>query len=150
MQTHLCESCGRSITDDLPLVPVKRTERRKSTRHAWRSRYAGPGAFCRDCAIANPGALPDDALARPLIMEFLSGDETLHHCEACGIALLLVKVARRKHVYCSTACRMKIYRDAARVEPVEHPCQWCGVMIGGRADRKYCSPRCRTAAYRNG
>lgn len=105
--------------------------------------------FCRDCATSETAALPADALNRPWGREHLTGTEALEHCDACGAAVLQATAARRKHTYCSSACRVQIYRDAARVEPTEHPCHWCGTMIGGRADRKFCSPRCRTAAHRH-
>lgn len=146
MRTVLCESCGRQVTDDLPILSVRFPERRRSTRHAWRrTRY---GIFCRDCATAEPQQIPDAALARPATREFLTGAESLEHCESCGAALLLVKVARRKHVYCSPACRAQIYRDAAQVEQVERPCEQCGAPMTGRSDRRFCSSRCRVAAHR--
>lgn len=31
----------------------------------------------------------------------------------------------------------------------ERPCQWCGRVLRGRSDRRFCSMRCRVAAHRN-
>lgn len=145
-----CVYCGESISEDRPARPVKYVERRRSTKHVWRRSFRGSEQFCLSCATATAPdleAISTEALVRPLTPNPPSPTAQIDTCESCGVPLLLDRSARRKLVYCSNSCRQALYK-ASKPEPVERRCQWCEGPMTGRADRRYCSPRCRVAAHR--
>lgn len=81
------------------------------------------------------------------------------HCKCCHVLFTPKSKATAK--YCSDRCRKKANRDkAARLnkgksKPIERDldlctCEWCSATWFADASKhpKYCSPACRTAAYR--
>lgn len=144
-----CQGCGAEFTRENPARIVKYADTRKSQRHAWRHAPV-PGLFCVRCASSGHPAFDartPDALSRPAVMRPPTAAAYVTECESCGVPLLMDRDGRRQHDVCSNACRIALYRQPS--EPREaRPCERCGEPMTGRADRRYCSTRCRVAAHR--
>lgn len=83
------------------------------------------------------------------------------NCVQCGIGFL---AKRPDHFFCSGKCVAAYYRDNPNPAYIHrelphdkpHVCEWCGVPYsindyaerGGKRAPKYCSPKCKQAAYR--
>lgn len=64
-------------------------------------------------------------------------------CPHCGKSVILPYKKRDRPGYCSTTCA---YADRV-IYPKDKTCQQCGERFSVKGDRKYCSPRCASAAY---
>lgn len=73
-------------------------------------------------------------------------------CEGCGLVIVRHGDPLLKHVTCSASCLTSLSdsRNAARGNQGSgQPCETCDEAITtGRADSRYCSPKCRQKAYR--
>lgn len=73
-------------------------------------------------------------------------------CEGCGLVVVRHGDPLLKRVTCSASCLTSLSdsRNAARGNKGSgNPCETCGEQITtGRADSRYCSPKCRQKAYR--
>jgi len=83
------------------------------------------------------------------------------NCLNCGISF---EYKRADHFFCSGKCVAAFYRTHPNPEMIHtdlphdipHTCEWCGVAYnineyaerGGQRAPKYCSPKCKQAAYR--
>ncbi|MGW1399285.1 hypothetical protein ACWCRF_11555 [Streptomyces sp. NPDC002405] len=72
-------------------------------------------------------------------------------CAACGLVIVRHGDPLLKHVTCSPACLTSLTRsrNGSGNRGSGKPCETCGETITtGRADSRYCSPKCRQKAYR--
>ena len=69
-------------------------------------------------------------------------------CKGCGREF----DAKGRRIYCSHACRQRVYEKLRRLQPVMERCLHCqqpiGIRLGGRR-RQFCSDACRMAGWRN-
>jgi endogenous inhibitor of DNA gyrase (YacG/DUF329 family) len=111
-------------------------------------------ATCAQCRISFEQ--PDKGRARKFCD--LKCEKTYHNkrrdgppaaeCKACKKAL---PTNCGKQKVCNDKCRMKLYRLLRRKIPLSRPCAHCGKKVvytgRGRTDIKYCSRKCKSAAY---
>lgn len=73
-------------------------------------------------------------------------------CAACGQPVIRNADPLLKRVTCSMACDSSLSRSRNGRQGNQgsgRPCETCGERITtGRADSRYCSPKCRQKAYR--
>jgi len=85
----------------------------------------------------------------------------LRYCKRCGMSF---DCKRPDHFFCSGACVAAWYRENPNPEYIhaekdhihDHYCEHCGspykvndyAQRGGKREPKYCSPKCKQAAYR--
>ncbi|MCK1801477.1 hypothetical protein MTQ12_00180 [Brevibacterium sp. R8603A2] len=148
MRNNQCVICEAPFTDENPAVRPSYPQQRKSPRHAWKPARGVDVVVCEGCANTDrAGADSTTGLWSLLMRQFtLEEDWALEHCEVCAVPVKLRRGTRRKFATCSNSCRQKIYAGAE--EQNERPCAHCGELMTGRADRRYCSSRCRVAAHR--
>ena len=146
-----CPCCGIEYSTSRPAVPTVGHHYRRSPKHEWQRTYA-PATFCAACRTTPTGELTDvGGLARPGAAESIPQTVVLAECEHCQAPTLIVPHPNRARLYCSEACRHALMRAQRRERAREsevRSCQQCGEPMTGRADRKYCSARCRVAAHR--
>ena len=145
-----CPVCTEPITDHNRGV-ITYVQRRRSPRHQWLPGWkigAKDELVCQQCAVT-PRAGEDghDNLVMVRSREHIDNMRPAE-CEQCGVPLLLRPSTRRKHATCSTACRVRLYKQQTSVPRPVTRCEGCGQEMTGRADRRYCSPACRQRAYR--
>ncbi len=77
-------------------------------------------------------------------------------CEVCGTLVLSRPRSRFRYVYCSWECQQELQRRIrnkraqVRRRLPDRACARCGERFQPtRSDSRYCSGRCRTAAYRD-
>lgn len=71
-------------------------------------------------------------------------------CESCGLPVERGSNPRTKSHTCSRACTVRLSKaKTVSVAVTERACPICGGLIDGRADRRYCSDRCRQHAHRH-
>ena len=67
-------------------------------------------------------------------------------CAGCHRLVIHAK-PKGKHVTCSDRCKSRVYHGRPLPAPI--PCATCGSEFTPiRSDARYCSPKCRQAAYR--
>lgn len=70
-------------------------------------------------------------------------------CVACGLHVVRNADPLLKRVTCSAACLTSLTRSRNGNHGSGKPCDTCGETVTtGRADSRYCSPKCRQKAYR--
>lgn len=70
-------------------------------------------------------------------------------CANCGLHVVRNADPLLKHVTCSPSCLTSLTRIRNGNKGSGQPCDTCGEEITtGRADSRYCSPKCRQKAYR--
>lgn len=142
-----CPVCTEPFTDADPAVLVPFTEWRRSRKHAWHS--GGALRMCHRCASSRRLDTEDkfpNALVRASNPVFVTGMDR-GRCEVCNVPMRYEPDSRRKHLYCSTACRMTLYRSVR--EAVTYECAVCGVeYTPSRSDSRYCSNACRQKSAR--
>lgn len=126
-------------------------EKRMTPKQKFKT-YRGDILACHRCATThNAGADGKENLFMVRAQEFTDGWER-HDCQNCALPILLAPSKLRKSAFCSSRCRVAVVRARQKAVqvPVTHACVTCGnEVIGGRADRKFCSAACRQKAYRN-
>ena len=69
------------------------------------------------------------------------------NCQVCGRPVMAKRQLR--HITCCENCRQKIYRPSKKIHITYATCEGCGESFHTkRTDSKYCSSKCRQAAYR--
>ncbi|GHF57757.1 hypothetical protein GCM10018783_28920 [Streptomyces griseosporeus] len=108
--------------------------------------------ICRDCHDNRRGYCNDDHKALPVRWTGLVGrgkpmPATL--CTACGLQVVRNGDPLLRRVTCSPSCSTSLTRSRNGGKGSGAPCETCGEQIvTGRADSRYCSPRCRQKAFR--
>lgn len=142
-----CAECGRALTPTEPVYLLKALDLNTLNQHLKYYNRGLPGEaatnarlpICGDCA-ATFVTLPDT--------------DTLPRCEVCSRPVAqLVDNRHRLYHLCSPRCRQR--REQQRVSDVRRTlrasptCPMCGeTFTRKRSDAVTCSPKCRTALYR--
>lgn len=146
-----CPVCFDPITAENPGVRLARPYKRMTPKHKFKP-YRGDVLACHRCATTHDaGADGKENLFMVWGREFTDGWER-HECRNCALPILLAPSKLRKAAFCSSRCRVAVVRAKQKAVqvPVTHKCDGCGnEVVGGRADRKFCSAACRQKAYRN-
>lgn len=116
-----CDMCRREIPDgEVPYLT------KWNRNHNWyrRGSFSTRALVCKQCAGTR------DSYDRK-------------KCEGCKRWMQVDTWYHFKHILCSEKCRRP------RRKPTVEPCQMCGTeMVQLRDTKKFCSTRCRVAAYR--
>jgi hypothetical protein len=162
-----CGHCGRDIAPDDPLV-----------RYDWTYGLSDPeddheaDVACTGCVFPKWVELHTEPVKqawREAVAKLLRGERRfgyryglkvgLHDCAACGRSFICRHPAWRydwaaedkvpHQVYCCQDCRREGVNARRRVDHDTRPCDACGERYTPtRSDGRYCTPRCRQAAYR--
>ena len=140
-----CPVCGEVIPADVAAVRAHVRSRRN--RRGWSNSWTRRELICQSCAGKMWGESADG------LTEFMAPsvtDAVTVSCEACDRLVMLTPDSRRKVNVCSDRCRNTYYAEHRKsvAIAVTHVCAECGVVMHGRADRKFCSSACRQRAYR--
>ncbi len=71
-------------------------------------------------------------------------------CAGCGIPVERGVNPRMRSHTCSRRCTARVSKGANTVARSVTDCEVCEVPLTGRADRRFCSDRCRQRAHRGG
>ena len=140
-----CPVCGEAIPADVAAVRAQVTRRNNRRGWGWPSAWTRREPVCQSCAGKWMGESVD-GLVR-FVAPSVTDTETVS-CQACDRLVMLTPDSRRKVNVCSDSCRMAYYAGKRVPIAVTHRCEGCGVVMHGRADRKFCSAACRQRAYR--
>lgn len=143
--------CGAGDLDEVYLVDGARKYPKQ--RRFWRERLN----ICGGCYAAGfdpdtGGQLPAGRQKERVYWTQVAGRGELMPpapCGNCGVHVIRNSDPLLKHVTCSPACLTSLTRSRNGNRGSEQPCETCGEKITtGRADSRYCSPKCRQKAYR--
>lgn len=152
MSTDTCCICGTSFTDDNPAVNISTLlpQVRRTQKHAWHGAPRSIAPACYDCAHSQE-SLPIHATGTVALysvtVDGLTGWER-GECITCGMSVLMPPSRRRKFFYCCEPHRAAHYRAQKSQDRQERACAQCGEPMLGRADKRFCSTRCRMAHHR--
>lgn len=145
--------CHQAYSDDRPATPTFVGWVRTSPKHKWKA--TSTLVTCLPCArrgaeLGRPEVAATSEVA--WAQTHLNDEDAVRgDCECCGIPVALPRNARRKRLYCSTACRVKLAKGT-KIVPVSatgKACDICGEQFTPkRSDAVYCSNACRQKAAR--
>lgn len=155
MATDTTLWCGHDLEDDETTETVVRVA---GNVRAGR-RIVSDFLICLDCwCDHDEGArgsfqLSDDGDRTKIVVYHLyphSEPTEARPCEGCGVIVIRGRDPRMKHHTCSRPCSARASRRSTAdvTATATHSCVGCGAEMAGRADRRYCSSRCRQKAYR--
>jgi hypothetical protein len=145
-------ACGHNLT-----IGGRHAVRVCGSIHPGRGQYVGDFLICSECwdahdhlsyLIGKVGWLYGDGNS---VVGLYGGAQTtgVLPCEACGLPVERGRNVRTKAHTCSRGCTVLLSKRRTTVSPgVTRRCPQCGDEINGRADKRYCSGRCRQGAHR--
>jgi len=143
-----CADCGEAFPDDVPIYRrmVSQWTRVQGGRLVG-SRRSRVAPVCEGCKCPGEWDLHWDQNAVCNLYDVLGSDP----CMGCERAVYQSSLRARRWSYCSHDCRDKALREAhaLRMAQRRFECAGCGEEYEPtRSDARYCSSRCRQAAYR--
>jgi hypothetical protein len=145
MRKGQCRLCG---AEDLEVVYVVEGGIKYPRQRSWtRERFN----VCAACHDLGPTPMSEWHTSRVRWYKVTGRGEVMEPtpCAACGLPVIRNADPLLQHVTCSHACTTSLTRIRNGNQGSGQPCQTCGKQITtGRADSRYCSPKCRQKAYR--
>lgn len=140
----VCPIC-QTAPDNVELM-VRAIVAFRSSRRSWGGAARKRIPICRECyAKRNTRLESPDGLTQFVSAHWTKGIEI--ECDVCRLPVEVDVDPRRKVDVCSDLCRSRYYKLERPVRP-SVTCDVCGNTFAGRADARYCSPKCRQKAYR--